>query len=60
MAAILTNHEEICFGSFTMISPVLAAATSLAVVEQVATVLVTTAVSDLATETHPPKPYDIV
>jgi hypothetical protein len=55
---------EICFGSFMATSTVSVATTS-----PVTTVKIVTApapapalapVSDLASETHPPKPYDIV
>jgi hypothetical protein len=60
MAAILANPVEIRFGSYTIASVVPVAATSPTAVEQVAIVPFTTTISDLATETHPPKPYDIV
>jgi hypothetical protein len=60
MAAILANIVEICFGFFTAIS--LAPATTISSVAggQIATAPATATVSDLATETHPPRPYDIV
>jgi hypothetical protein len=60
MAANLANPMEIYFGPFTVISPVLAPATSPVVVGQVAAVPVTTTVSNPMTETHIPKPYDLV
>jgi hypothetical protein len=60
MAAILTNPVEICFGSFTLTSTVLAAMTSLVDVAQIATMSVATPASDPASETDPPKPYDMI
>jgi hypothetical protein len=43
-----------------MTSPVLVAATSPVAAKWAATVPVITTISNLATETHPPKPYDFV
>jgi hypothetical protein len=60
MAAILTNPVEICFGSFTSTSTVLAATTSPVVVAQITTMSVATPASDPASETDPPKPYDMI
>jgi hypothetical protein len=60
MADILANPVEICFGSFTVTSTTLAAATS-------PTASVTAPVtpdaapsSSKKSKTHPPKPYDII
>jgi hypothetical protein len=60
MADILANPVEICFGSFTMTSTTLAAATSPAVSVKVSATPVAAPSSDLKSKTHPPKPYDIV
>jgi hypothetical protein len=60
MVDILANPVEICFGSFTATSTVLAAATSLTTFVKV---LVTTNVAPSPgkkSKTHPPKPYDVV
>jgi hypothetical protein len=60
MADILANPVEICFGSFTATSTVLAAATSsMASVEAYANLDVVPS-SGKKSKTHLPKPYDIV
>jgi hypothetical protein len=64
MADILTNPVEICFGSFTAAPTVPAdrtsPATAVKIVTAPATAPTPTLVFDLASKTHPPKPYDIV
>jgi hypothetical protein len=60
MATILANPVEICFGSFMAASSALTATTSPMAAGQVATASYATHISDLTTETHPLKPYDIV
>jgi hypothetical protein len=60
MADILANPVEIRFGSFTTTSTVLAVATSPATAVKIVTAPAAAPVSDLTSETHPPKPYDIV
>jgi hypothetical protein len=60
MANILANPVEICFGSFTATSTVLATATSsMASVEAYANLDVVPS-SGKKSKTHLPKPYDIV
>jgi prephenate dehydrogenase len=60
METILTNPVEICSGSYTTTSPVPVSATSAVATERVAAAPVAATVSDLATETDPPKPYYII
>jgi hypothetical protein len=60
MADILANPVEIFFGSFTATSTVPAVVTFPAITMDITTALVAIPVSDLASETHPPKPYDNV
>jgi hypothetical protein len=60
MADILAKPVEIYFGSFTTTSAVPVDVTTLATAVEIATTPVATPVSDLVSETHPPKPYDIV
>jgi hypothetical protein len=60
MADILANPVEICFGSFTATSTALAATTSPSTAVKAPTTLVAALVSDLASKTHSPKPYDVV
>jgi hypothetical protein len=60
MAAILANPLEIYFDSFTATSTVLTATTSSVSAVKIATAPVAAPVSDLASETPPPQPYDIV
>jgi hypothetical protein len=60
MVDILANPVEICFGSFTATSTVLATATSLTTIVKV---LVTSNVAPSTgkkSKTPPPKPYDVV
>jgi hypothetical protein len=60
MADILANPVEICFGSFTATSTMLAAVTSsMASMKAPATPDVAPS-SSKKSKTHPPKPYDIV
>jgi hypothetical protein len=60
MADILTNPVEICFGSFTTTSTTLAAATSPTVSMKAPAMPVAAPSSSQKSNTHPPKPYDIV
>jgi hypothetical protein len=60
MAAIQPNPIEIQFGSFTATCTVAAIATSPVSTMEIAIASVATPDSDLALETHPPKPYNIV
>jgi hypothetical protein len=60
MADILTDPVEICFGSFTTTSTILAAVTSPAIAVKIPVTLVDAPSSHLKLKTHPPKPYDIV
>jgi hypothetical protein len=60
MADILANPVEICFGSFTATSTMLAAATSPTVSMKVSVTPVTAHNSSHKSKDHPPKPYDIV
>jgi hypothetical protein len=60
MADILTNPVEICFGSFTVTSTALVAATSPTASVEAPTTSDAVPSSGKKLKTHPPKPYDIV
>jgi hypothetical protein len=60
MANILTNPVKICFGSFTATSTVPAAMSSPMTAVKIVTTSAAAPVSDLASETHLPKPYGTV
>jgi hypothetical protein len=59
-ADILANLVEICFGSFMATSTTLVVVTSPVIVVKIPVTPVTVPISNLASKTHPPKPYDIV
>jgi hypothetical protein len=59
-ADILANLVEICFGSFMATSTTLAVVTSPVIAVKIPVTPVTVPISNLASKTHPPKPYDIV
>jgi hypothetical protein len=60
MADILADPEEICFGYFTTISTLLAAATSPATSAKVPVAYGAAPSSGRESKTHPPKPNDLV
>jgi hypothetical protein len=60
MADILSNPVEICFGSFTVTSAALAAATSSTASMEALMTLDAVPSSGKKLIDHPPKPYDIV
>jgi hypothetical protein len=60
MASILANPVEICFGSFTMTSTALPAATSPTAPVKAPATSDTTPSSGKKSKTHPPKPYNII
>jgi hypothetical protein len=60
MTDILANPVEIFFGSLTVTSTTLAAATSPAIAVRIPATPVAAPASDLKLKTHPPKPYDII
>jgi hypothetical protein len=60
MADILADPVEICFGSFTMTSTLQEAAISPATSAKVPVASGAAPSSGRESETHPPKPYDLV
>jgi hypothetical protein len=60
MADILANPVKICFGSFTATPTVLAVTTSLVTTVKIVMAPAAAPVSDLASEIHLPKPYNII
>jgi hypothetical protein len=60
MADILADPVEICFGSFTVTSTTLAAATSPTASVKVPVTSGVAPSSGRKSKTHPPKPYDLV
>jgi hypothetical protein len=60
MADILADPVEICFGSFTTTSTLMAAATSPATSAKVPVASGATPCSGQESKYHPPKPYDLV
>jgi hypothetical protein len=60
MADILGNPVEICFVSLTMTSTFPSVVTSPVTAVKIVTTPAATSPIDLASKTHPPKPYDII
>jgi hypothetical protein len=60
MADILVDPVEICFGSFTATSTLMAVATSPAISAKVPVASGTASSSGQESNSHPPKPYDLV